>query len=305
MANSTIADLVNNSDYASLHQEDELLAVDINNPFASARIFLQGAQLTRFQPRERRDIIWCSPDSHYRSGVTIRGGIPICWPWFGALDKNPPAIRDQLEDQASAAAHGFVRQQEWQLDLVEDFSNHTAVKFSYHHKADRHWPFNCLLSIRFEIGEKLKMRFIISNAGDKKFHFSHALHSYFPCENIDAVSVTGLQACDYIDTLADWSVQQQQGPLHIVGETDRIYTEVPAKITILEALADSAIALESQDHHCAVVWNPWIEKSRRLSGFPDDGYQTMLCVESANVLQHCQSLAPGETRSYALMIGLE
>lgn len=304
MTPDAIEKRLSESNYATLQQQDELLAVDIRNPFAKARIFLQGAQLTQFQAKGETDLIWCSPTAEYQAGKAIRGGIPICWPWFGALEKNPGEISSQLDDPDAAPAHGFARQVQWQLDHVQDLDDHTEVKLSYQHRADKHWPFNCLLSVRYQIGKQLKMRFIVSNADSNTFHFSHALHSYFPCEDILQVEVGGLEDCHYIDTLQDWSEQTQLGTVQFCAEVDRIYTDVPARLQIHHAIPQRSIVLESDEHHCAVVWNPWVDKSRRLSGFPDDGYQSMLCVESANVLQHVQTLQPGQTLAYNLSISL-
>lgn len=305
MTSSAIDAVLTNSQHATPHQQGELLAVDISNPFATARIYLQGAQLTRFQPKDGPEIIWCSPQADYQQGQAIRGGIPICWPWFGALDKNPLQVRAQLEDPGKAPAHGFVRQIEWQLDHVKDFADHTEVKLSYHHRADQRWPFNCLLSVRYEIGTQLGIRFIVSNADQAEFHFSHALHSYFPCADIHAVNVTGLQDCSYIDTLQNWLQHTQAGPVEFQAEVDRIYLDIPQQLYINGAIPDRVICIDSSDHHCAVVWNPWLEKSRRLSGFPDDGYQSMLCVESANVLAYAQCLQPGQTRAYNLLLTVD
>lgn len=304
MIDALLENVVKQSPSARLHQENELVAVDINNAFASARIFLQGAQLTRFQPKDNPDVIWCSPTAEYRVGQAIRGGIPICWPWFGALDKNPLAIQQQLSDLHSAPAHGFARLAMWQLDHIEDLATHTEVTFSYHHCADHLWPFNCELTIRFDVGRELQMHFMVSNKDTNSFHFSHALHSYFPCESVHLVEVTGLEEAFYIDALDDWNRKQQSGPVQFRREVDRIYLDTAEQLTIQHASEKYSIVVDSNDYACAVVWNPWADKSKRLSGFPDDAYHGMLCVESANVLQYAQSLGPGESQSYALTLRL-
>ncbi|MBL4607202.1 MAG: D-hexose-6-phosphate mutarotase, partial [Pseudomonadales bacterium] len=74
-------------------QVGDLPALHINNHLAKAVVLLQGAQVIQYQPHGGEPILWENPNARYQRGKAVREGIPICWPWFGDLDRNPEAVQ--------------------------------------------------------------------------------------------------------------------------------------------------------------------------------------------------------------------
>ena len=131
---------------------------------------------------------------------------------------------------------------------------------------------------------------------------SQALHSYFAVSDIARVRVRGLDGCGYIETLEDWAPRLQQGDLHFSSETDRIYHGLPATLMLDDPLWQRRIVLESSGSSTAILWNPWIDKSQRLSHFAEDAWQGMVCIETANVLDDFVLLAPGAEHVLGLRV---
>ncbi|MFT5656761.1 MAG: glucose-6-phosphate 1-epimerase [Gammaproteobacteria bacterium] len=286
-----------------LHKE--LLAININNSAAEATIFLQGAQLTQYQPRKGQPVIWLSPDCEYKTGLPLRGGIPVCWPWFGALDKNPESIQSQVKIDEDLA-HGFVRQLEWVVDSIQVVNPaETELQMSLTLYPTEAWPFACKLILKFIIGAQLTLSLEVQNNDSKPFQFSSVLHSYFAIANIEKTVVNGLDGKSYIDCLKDWEAFTQSGEVVIDAEIDRIYETNQEDIRIVDSEGQRETTVACEGGANAVVWNPWVEKSKRLSQFNDLAYQQMLCVESANVGDDRIELAPGATHRIELTIKAE
>ena len=287
-----------------LHKE--LIAIGIDNRQAQATVFLQGAQLTHFQPKGGKAIIWNSELNDYRSGVAIRGGIPLCWPWFGALAKNPPPVLESLStiDADSAPAHGFVRDRDWQLDAINvDDPEKTQLLFTLSVNREDYpgWPYACELSLRIEIGQRLRLTLSTLNNSERAIAISAALHSYFAVDDITLAGVTGFENSDYLDCLAaEWPIKQQTGAIGIDCEVDRIYTSSPQPIGLNRG--SDCVFLYSKGSNSTVVWNPWIEKARRLSHFDDEAYKKMLCIETAQLSPDAIALASGQTHELQLTI---
>ena len=292
------------------HRVNELLMIEVINASAKASIALQGAQISYYQPIHQRPILWCSDLCDYRQNSPLRGGIPICWPWFGNLSANPDAITAQYSAAQidDASAHGFARLAQWQLIEVDERDDQTALLMrlviAANSRAD--WPFACQLDYRIDIGRELRIEFIVTNLDSRRFHYSSALHSYFSVSHIANIRLSGLDQSRYCDTLDDWQEKQQRGDIVVDSEVDRIYYPV--------ANGDNALTLKIQDSqhgniaiasdHSAscVVWNPWIDKAKRLSQFHHNDYQKMLCIETAHCGDDFISLAPGQKQRLNLTL---
>lgn len=286
-----------------LHQE--LLAVHIENDKACATVFLQGAQLSHYQRHGEPPIIWCSPLCDHRSGVPLRGGIPVCWPWFGALEKNPQPVQQQIA-AADTAVHGFVRHRQWTLDAIEPLSEDQTLlrlSLSLEQNQEPEWPNATTLMLDILVGEQLQLTLTVHNRSEQSVCFSSALHSYFALLDIAQVSVDGLQQLDYIDCLQNWSTQRQTGAVTIDREIDRIYHGTRIKpIALVDEVWQRRIEVSCGGSDSAVIWNPWIEKSQRLSQFADDGFRQMLCIETANADRDFVQLAPSQQHQLTLTI---
>jgi glucose-6-phosphate 1-epimerase len=287
-------------------QSGDLPLLHIDHPRARAVVALQGAQVLHYQLHagngqraDSRPIIWLSDQAAYQRGQSLRGGVPVCWPWFGDLVRNPEPVRKQFS-LARAPAHGLVRGENWLLEKFDTDDSAARVTLRY--------PATDMLAgidlrLEISIGDTLQLSLRTSNCSDRSFAFSQALHTYFAIGDIHRAAVHGLDAAPYIETLEDWRKKQQNGPVTFTGETDRIYLQAPELIRIHDPVWQREIHLQCSASKSAVVWNPWIEKSKCLSQFAPDAWQHMLCVETANVMADCVQLAPGASHSLTLTIG--
>ena len=293
----------------SIELHKELVAVQVENQQASATVFLQGAQLSHYQKQAEPPIIWCSPLCDYQHGQPLRGGIPLCWPWFGELAQNPEPVRHQIGARAiteePVAAHGFVRNRLWELRTIDQLDpGHTRLTLQLR-LADGEeplWPHACELQLIIDIGATLQLQLQIRNNSMQNVVFSSALHSYFAVANIDQVTVNGLQGLDYIDCLDNWTTHHQQAALTIDREIDRIYQGAHNEIVLVDASLQRTIHLHCKGSNSTVLWNPWRDKARQLSHFAADGYKQMLCIETANAGQDFVQLGSRECHQIALTI---
>ena len=288
----------------ALEQRDELPLLRIDNSCATALIALQGAQLLEFTVKGQRPLIWLSERAEFKRKQSIRGGIPVCWPWFGDIARNPPTVR-RMANGDNLPAHGCVRTQNWILESIAEQPETTQVKLSYATMAatQPEWPHEATVRLTINVGATLSLRLSTRNDGRTPLAFAQALHTYFPVGDIRETEVRGLEQTRYIDTLEDWCERSQSGILAFSGETDRIYLDTPAQIELFDRRWQRSIYLRAQNSRSAIAWNPWIEKSKRLSQFAGDAWQRMLCIETANVMDDCIALAPGAEHSLTLEIG--
>lgn len=280
----------NHTSTIHLTQSGNLPLLEISNRHARATIALQGAQVLQYQRTDSKPLIWLSDRVEYKRGQSLRGGIPVCWPWFGDLAHNPATIQHRYASQ-SAPAHGLVRSDNWLIEAIDERDDSTSI-------ALRH-PGHAALSgielrLTITIGDTLRLALHTVNNSHAPFAFSQALHTYFAIGDIHQAEVRGFADHRYIETLENWSEKTQQDAIGFDGETDRIYLGAPEQITIVDPLWQREIQLRSSTSKSAVVWNPWIEKSKRLSQFAPDAWQQMLCIETANVLGDCIELAPAQ-----------
>jgi glucose-6-phosphate 1-epimerase len=292
--------------------QKELVAIGIKNQAATAEVFIQGAQITRYQGIDESPTLFLSKACDYKKGSALRGGIPICWPWFGDLAKNPEAVKQQLtnDDQVATKtefpAHGFVRQRDWTVDSIRTPADDlTIVELSYHVKDEPLWPFDTLLTCRISIGAALSVSLHIANNSSQAVVFSAALHSYFAVNHIDNVRISGFNQSDYYDALDvneknEWPLKTQQGDITFSKEVDRVYQSSNTPVTINEKNRTRRITSLGSDS--TVVWNPWVDKSQELSQYKGDDYQRMVCVETANAVNDVIHLESGENHKLELTV---
>ncbi len=290
----------------SLQQRGELPVLCIDNRHATATIALQGAQLLNYTPRGQRPLIWLSERAGYRRGHSVRGGIPICWPWFGALERNPDDVR-AMAIGGDLPAHGLVRARDWTLRAVRETDDATEVVlgFSTDHALQRSWPHAADLQLTVTVGRTLTLALTTRNAGQQPIALTQALHSYFAVSAIDEVQLTGFENTRCIDTLDDWRERRQSGAIDFHGETDRIHLDVPREVRLRDRGWQREIVLRATGSTSAVVWNPWADKARRLSQFAPEAWRGMVCIETANVLDDRVLLEPATERTLSLEIGCD
>ncbi len=253
-----------------------------------ATVALQGAQVLGWR-HAGTEMLWLSPLARLGTGKAVRGGIPVCWPWFGPHPNDP-----------GKPAHGFVRTRAWQV--VGATANDAGVAMTLKTApgdADRDlFPHEAEAHLTVTLAAGLSLDLSTHNRGPAAFPLSQALHTYFRVSDIAAVRVEGLADRPYIDKLDDQIPRKTQvGPVTFASETDRIYLGDTSAITLAGSKpGGQTLAISSEGSASAVVWNPWVEKMQRLGdmGGPN-AYRHMLCIETANAGDDARTLAPGAT----------
>ncbi|MCF1427496.1 MAG: D-hexose-6-phosphate mutarotase [Shewanella sp.] len=258
--------------------------VEISTALCKARIFMQGAQIDYFEPLGKKPLLWVSSADDYQPGNGIRGGIPVCWPWFGVNDKE------------GFPQHGFARNRNWSLESVQMQGDIAKLRFALQISVDdrQYWPHDTQVAVEFELTETLKLSLINHNRGDETVTLTQALHTYFPITDIHQLTASGFAGAKYIE-FAKGPYAQEGDEVQFVRETDRVYTDL-GPVQLLHT-KDGTIEVGREHSHSAVLWNPWIDKSKWLSRFNDDDYLTMVCLEAANVLEDKLVLEPGQSHT--------
>ena len=260
--------------------------IDIKNKFATAVISLHGAHVLSWIPEGQEDVIWLSEDASFAPGKSVRGGIPICWPWFGAH-----------ETDSGLPAHGFVRTTMWEIICTEELEDgRTRITFTTTPQPinEHMWPAETTVQYLVTIGNKLEMELVTHNNGSDPIIIGQALHTYFKIGNIDKVLLHGLEDNSYLDKLEGFAEKRQRGPISIKGEVDRIYIDTVRECTIDDRSLKRNIIINKRGSHSTVVWNPWQETAAKMGDLGEEGYREMLCVESCNAADDVVTIAPGK-----------
>jgi len=263
--------------------------LEISNDVATAKIALQGAHLFEYSRHAEPKMLWVSPEARFEPGRAIRGGIPVCWPWFGT----DPRHRDYPQ-------HGFVRTAKWTLEGVfEPNDQLSIVTLTLNHAqvAQPYFPYRFRLEVHINIGERLCTALTTKNLDDRPFTITEALHTYFNVGSIAAVSVIGLEDVTYADAVDDFRRKTAGAPFGIAQEVDRVYLDTEEIVIIRDERFGRNIIVGKSGSRSTVVWNPWIDKAARMADFADDGYTSMLCIETANALDNRVTIAPGKSHT--------
>jgi len=258
--------------------------IEIENRQAKAMIALQGAHLFHYKRKDELALLWLSKTSYFEEGKAIRGGIPVCFPWFGKNKDNP-----------SLPQHGFARTQLWRVVLEEEKDDDTThIRLQLKPNADTlaQWSYLFAATLDITIGKVLTISLSVTNIDTKSFEISTALHTYFSVSDIGNISIQGLDGRTYYDALEEKS-HTQKGDILIEEEVDRVYSYPGDRITLLDG--DAKVKLRQEGSNSLVVWNPWIEKSKRMTDMTENGYRTMVCLETSNAREDSRVLKPNES----------
>ena len=261
--------------------------IQVKTAKAKALISLHAGQVLSYQPAgEADDVMFLSEKAYYQDGKAIKGGAPVCWPWFGADPEGK-----------GRPGHGFVRNRPWNVVATEAMSNgDIKVTLGLVDTPDTRaiWPQSFSLLQEIIIGDTLNLSLITRNTGKEKFTITQAFHTYFKVGDITRAKVTGLAGCDYLDKTGGGSAQKHQtGDVIIGAEVDHIYLNVGNTLTIDDAAFNRRIQITSQGSKTAVVWNPWEKIARDMADLEDDDYKRLLCVETTNAADDVREVAPG------------
>lgn len=272
-----------------------LVKLSAHTKFSKLECYLHGAHITSFIINNAEELLWLSPMAIFAKEKAIRGGIPICWPWFGKHPSN-----------STLQQHGFARNCIFDVKVTKELENgdlQIVLSLTANEATLKVWPYHFCLELRITAGLSLSVELVTRNLDNKVFSITEAIHSYFNVSDISNISLNGLQGTPYYDQLVDKDFLQTDLNCTFTSETDRIYQAPGNDILLLQNNAPK-IRIEQEQGDAVVVWNPWIDKSKSMSDFPDAGYKNMLCVEAANARYAAIELAPGESHAIKQTISL-
>jgi glucose-6-phosphate 1-epimerase len=267
----------------------------INAAAASAEIYLHGAHLTSWRPAGAEEVMFLSEESAFADGKAIRGGIPVCFPWF----------RNKLDDP-KAPSHGTVRTREWKLDSVVPDGDTVTVTLSTESDASTlaWWPFPYHLVHRLRVGKVLEQELVMTNPGDKPLRFEEALHTYYRVGDASKVSIVGLDGVTYMDNTDGNKEKRQEGNIVFTAQTDRAYMNTTHAVDIVDPVMGRRIRVTKQDSRSTVVWNPWSTGAQTMADLGNDEWRIMTCVEASNMRACGVDLAAGATHTMRTRIEL-
>ncbi len=282
----------------TLHDGDGGLPfVSIQNQASRAKICLLGATVMEYQPAGADPVLWTSPNSRFVVGTPIRGGIPVCWPWFGPHPNNP-----------ALPSHGFVRSVLWEVRRAEEESaEQTLVELACHENEDtlKLWPHAFTLKLRVRVGQELQLELETTNRGAQEFPFSAALHTYFAISNIANIQIDGLENTPFLSKVHNYARFVEAGPIQIAENVDRVYLDTSAVCTIHDSGSKRDIVIEKEGSHTTVVWNPWAKLATEMPDLGPETYREYVCVETVIGPQEEMILAAGKTQVMTQKVKLE
>jgi glucose-6-phosphate 1-epimerase len=271
--------------------------IAISNSQAKAAISVYAGQVLQFQPTgASHPVMFLSDSAYYQAGKAIKGGVPICWPWFGPDPEGK-----------GRASHGFVRDRPWNVmgtSTLPDGRTQVLLGLVDTAETQAIWPQSFDLTIAITVGTTLQIELITRNTGDTAFNITQALHTYFTVGDINQVKVTGLEGTEYLDKVDGGQTKTQDGAVTVAGEVDRVYLNVPASLTIDDAALSRKINIASTGSKTAIVWNPWSEIAAKMADLGDTDYQKLICVETANAANEVIEVAAGGEYRMGATIGL-
>lgn len=240
-------------------------------------------------------MLWMSAQSLFQADKAIRGGVPICFPWFGPRAGEP-----------TSPMHGFARIKEWNVESVAQAPD-GAVEIDFELTADEQtrnlWPHEFVARYRVRIGSTLELMLSVENRGAEAFGFEEAMHSYLAVGDARQITVTGLEGTAYIDkTDALKEKPQGNGPVTISAETDRVYLNTRATCVLNDPAMGRRIEIAKQGSDTTVVWNPWVAKAKAMADFGNDEWTGMVCIETCNTGDQRVTLPPGGKHSMQAII---
>lgn len=267
----------------------QLTLLDIHNAAGRATLSLFGGQVLAFTPmHDGRERLFVSKLARLDGSKSIRGGIPVCWPWFGAH-----------KQQAGLPAHGYIRTRQWRVVDTQESPAETVVLLEATDTQGAGIGGTARLQLRVSVGTGLRVALITTNTGTTPFPLAAALHSYFAVDDIRATSLEGLGG-RYSDKTRDWAHFDTPVPYRFFEETDRVHLQAaPAVDIVLGSGARTSVG--SGGHDSVVVWNPWSECARNFPDLEAEDYTRMLCVETA--LTQGFVLEPGEAHTLEQRVG--
>jgi D-hexose-6-phosphate mutarotase len=270
--------------------KEQLDAVQLTFKSDLAIISLSGGHILSYQSNgEER--LWMSPKANLEAGKSIRGGIPVCWPWFGAHS-----------DDESKPAHGFARTSIWTLVDAQDHEDFASITLGLENSvANPLFPYDCSVAIKVTLSDKLSVELITTNLGNQPIEITQALHTYLPICDLDNATIEGLEGVEYADKLKGFARASEDRPLVNLKEpTDRVYFDDSNCLILKDENRETRIY--KQNSGTTVVWNPGKETANTMADIGAENYRGFLCIEAANAMEDKVTIEPG--KSFTLRQGI-
>ncbi|WP_019613531.1 D-hexose-6-phosphate mutarotase [Psychromonas ossibalaenae] len=260
----------------------------------NAAFALHGGHLIHFQLVGQEPLIWLSKTAIYNDQKAIRGGVPVCWPWFGAAGET---LGDNLP------SHGFARTSKWSVADIKESEQGLELELHLKDSAETRklWPFEFELVLKASLTSELKLELISKNTGDKPFSYRGALHTYLNISSPEFCTVSGLNET-FSNSLKNGQVTTGDGTLLINAPIDSIYNKAPESVLLDDKQFSRKLKMENSGNDSEVLWTPWISGAAAFTDMPDDGYKTMFCIESAITAKQGITVAPGQSHTLSTLI---
>lgn len=287
-----------NSEISFRQLSDNIVIAEISNSLATASVSLYGGHVLLWQPKtQTKRVLWLSDLVKFQQGIAIRGGVPICWPWFGAHPS-----------QASLPGHGYARITPWELNSVQTLANGATELNLSLGKSDisqLHWEAEVHLELKISVGDKIEILLTTFNKSDREVTFTEGLHTYFQISDISNIRVLGLEGSDYIDLVNKNEQRIQQDPIIFDGELGRIFLDNQATCVIYDLGLNRCIRIVKKGSNSTAVWNPGLNVAKKLDDLGAVSWRDMVCVESANALGNIIILASQKTHTHSAVYSVE
>jgi len=278
-------------------QRDELISLTVSNKYAEAKICLYGAQVMSFIPHNSQEVLWMSPKSNFEVGQPIRGGIPVCFPWFGPHKSDPQKPQ-----------HGFGRLMYWQVIETSVKSTGETIVILQMDASDKtraFWPFDFTARLTVIVGQTLVVSLEVKNLSTEDFEYTCALHSYYNISSIRNISISGLQGTPYHSQLDGGEYVQESPKLEILSAETRHYYNTEAACLLQDSGFKRKIRIAKEGSRVTTVWNPGKETCATIGDMPFDAYLYFVCVEAVNAMDDVIHLSPAQSHTTRVVIGLE
>lgn len=275
----------------------ELCMAVINNAHAQATLTLAGGHVMRYTRHGDRPLLWISPKSSFELGKGMRGGVPVCWPWFA----------NQIQDAKSKPAHGVVRTLAWAVQATRALPNgSTELRLAVSDTPETRavWPFAFALELVVTVGPRLRLEWIARNPGSQPYTYTGAFHPYLAVSDIQQVMLHGLEGVDYLDKTDQFKRKTQAGPLRFTGPVDYVYLDTTAGLMIEDPGYRRSICIAKSGSRTTVVWNP-AYYDERIPDMEAGSHRQFFCAEAANAAEDVITVAPGGEARLAMEIWTE
>jgi glucose-6-phosphate 1-epimerase len=286
------------------YQNDQLIMIELNNRYGSATLTTHGGTLLGYHPAGGEEVIWLSETAVYDGSKPVRGGVPVCWPWFGPYE---PQARGEDPTDAAKKGHGVARYEFWEVASVRSVDNdatEVVLQLEPNDSIRQAWPLPFVLKLVVTLGETLTLELIGENRSDRDWVVSEAFHTYFRVANADGLILDGMDKATCIDKLRDGQRSTQAGPLQVSAPMECVFVDHSDQVVIDDSGNQRRIVMQKSNSASTVIWNPGPEGAKGFADMPDDQYAHMVCVEAANALDNAYILKAGESHSMVMTIAV-